>query len=134
MFSSSCLSLLSTAVLVMPSPGVMQGGEEMLFNFNSESEFGSADIDEWYESSDTVRSAGMSKAVFSLQKSKVFQRAVMFALINPQPNGAGFAGVKRNVSLAEHDGREGVVLRGLLLCCPTERFPWINVSKYCVLS
>ena len=30
------------------------------------------------------RSAGMSKAVFSLQRSVRFQRAVLFAMINPQ--------------------------------------------------
>merc|ERR1719499_3038609 len=88
-----------------------EAGMSKIFNFNSESEFSSEDIQSWYESSDTVRNAGMSKAVISLQKSPMFQRAVMFAMINPQPNGAGFAGVKRNISLAEHDGREGVVLR-----------------------
>ena len=53
----------------------------------------------------------MSKAVFSLQKSKVFQRAVMFAIINPQPNGAGFAGVKSNVTFEDVDGKEGVLLQ-----------------------
>jgi len=84
---------------------------EVIFNFNSNAEFSSEDASAWYESSDTVRSAGMSKAVFSLQKSKVFQRAVMFAVINPQPNGAGFAGVKRNISLTEHEGREGLILQ-----------------------
>ena len=31
-----------------------------------------------------TRSAGMSKAVFSLQRSVRFQRAVLFAMINPQ--------------------------------------------------
>ena len=31
-----------------------------------------------------IRSAGMSKAVFSLQRSVRFQRAVLFAMINPQ--------------------------------------------------
>ena len=41
----------------------------------------------------------MSKAGFTLQKSRIFQRAVLFALLNPQPNGAGFAGVKTNLSL-----------------------------------
>ena len=48
----------------------------------------------WREISDTVREPGMSKAVFSIQKTRLFQRAVMFAMINPQPNGAGFAGVQ----------------------------------------
>merc|ERR1711874_380509 len=39
----------------------------------------------------------MSKAAFSRQKSPMFQRAVLFAMINPQPNGAGFAGVRSDV-------------------------------------
>ena len=53
----------------------------------------------------------MSKAVFSLQKSKVFQRAIIFAVINPQPNGAGFAGVKSNVMFEDVDGKEGILLQ-----------------------
>ena len=36
----------------------------------------------------------MSKAVLALQKTQVFQRAIFFSLLNPQPNGAGFAGVR----------------------------------------
>ena len=67
--------------------------EPMLFDFTSASTFNQADVDNWREVSDTVRTPGMSKAVFSLQLSRVFQRAVMFAMINPQPNGAGFAGM-----------------------------------------
>merc|ERR1712013_283385 len=65
--------------------------------------FGEEEAASWWESSDTVRSAGMSKAVFSLQRSVRFQRAVLFAMINPQPNGAGFAGVKSNISFSEED-------------------------------
>ena len=53
----------------------------------------------------------MSKAVLSLQKSKVFQRAIMFAVINPQSNGAGFAGVKINVTFEDVDGKEGILLQ-----------------------
>ena len=50
-----------------------------------------------FEYSDTVRGAGMSKATLTLQSLTkdiigVEQRAVFFALLNPQPNGAGFAG------------------------------------------
>jgi hypothetical protein len=41
----------------------------------------------------------------------VFQRAEMFAVINPQPNGAGFAGVKSNVTFEDVDGKEGVLLQ-----------------------
>lgn len=34
-----------------------------------------------------------------IQKTQLFQRAVFFALLNPQPNGAGFAGVRHPVKL-----------------------------------
>lgn len=36
----------------------------------------------------------MSKAVFVKQNTKVFQRGIVFFVLNPQPNGAGFAGVR----------------------------------------
>jgi hypothetical protein len=39
----------------------------------------------------------MSKAAILLQKAQLFQRAIFFALLNPQPNGAGFAGVRTSV-------------------------------------
>lgn len=54
----------------------------------------------------------MSKAAFTLQKSRLFQRAVFFALLNPQPNGAGFAGIKTNLTL---DLEKTGVAEGLLL-------------------
>ncbi|XP_008202164.1 uncharacterized protein LOC103315391 isoform X1 [Nasonia vitripennis] len=59
----------------------------------------------WMESSDTVRRVGMSKATLTLQKTQVFQRAVFFTLLNAQPNGAGFAGMRIPVSwdLREYD-------------------------------
>jgi len=84
-----------------------KGGQEgkMLFDFTDPKIFGEEEAASWWESSDTVRSAGMSKAVFSLQRSVRFQRAVLFAMINPQPNGAGFAGVKSNISFSEEDLR-----------------------------
>lgn len=63
----------------------------MLFDFTTMS-----DLDEWTEQSDTVREVGMSKAVIVLQRTQQFQRAVVFTLLNPQPNGAGFAGVRTN--------------------------------------
>ena len=55
----------------------------------------------------------MSKASFSLQKSRLFQRAVFFALLNPQPTGAGFAGIKTNITfnLEDFNSREGLVLQ-----------------------
>jgi len=62
--------------------------EEILFDFTT-----IVDLDNWVESSDTVREVGMSKASFVLQKTQKYQRAVFFALLNPQPSGACFAGV-----------------------------------------
>jgi len=61
-----------------------QQGKKMLFDFTDPKIFGEEEAASWWESSDTVRSAGMSKAVFSLQRSVRFQRAVFFAMINPQ--------------------------------------------------
>ncbi|XP_058799151.1 uncharacterized protein LOC131668752 [Phymastichus coffea] len=68
-------------------------GNEILFDFTKAS-----NVDDWQEISDTVRTVGMSKAVLSLQKTQVFQRAIFFSLLNPQPNGAGFAGVRTPVT------------------------------------
>lgn len=51
-------------------------------------------MDNWREISDTVRTVGKSKAALVLQTTQVFQHAVLFTLLNPQPNGAGFAGVR----------------------------------------
>merc|ERR1711872_584316 len=82
-----------------------QQGKKMLFDFTDPKIFAEEEAASWWESSDTVRSAVMSKAVFSLQRSVRFQRAVLFAMINPQPNGAGFAGVKSNISFSEEDLR-----------------------------
>lgn len=63
-----------------------------------------ADINGWIESSDTVRQQGMSKAIMALQQSQLFKRAIFFALLNPQPNGAGFAGIRHLVefNLSDH--------------------------------
>ncbi|XP_015595112.1 uncharacterized protein LOC107267654 [Cephus cinctus] len=54
-------------------------------------------LDNWNELSDTVRTVGKSKATLVLQTTQVFQRAIFFTLLNPQPNGAGFAGVRTPV-------------------------------------
>ncbi|KAK2576515.1 hypothetical protein KPH14_005838 [Odynerus spinipes] len=56
-------------------------------------------VDDWHEISDTVRTVGKSKATLVLQKTQIFQRAVFFTLLNPQPNGAGFAGVRTPTNL-----------------------------------
>jgi len=88
--------------------------EKMLFDFTDPALFGEEQADLWWESSDTVRSAGMSKAVFSLQRSVRFQRALLFAVINPQPNGAGFAGTKTNITFSDEqlkDRPQGFLLK-----------------------
>lgn len=36
----------------------------------------------------------MSKAIFVIHKNIGFRRAIFFALLNPQLNGAGFAGIR----------------------------------------
>jgi len=84
--------------------------ERFLFDFRNETEFTAADTDSWWEVSDTVRRVGMSKAAFVLQETQVYQRAVMFAVLNPQPNGAAFAGMKANISEADLSGSSGIEL------------------------
>lgn len=68
---------------------------KVLFDFTAQS----ATVENWVEQSDVVRSVGMSKATLALQKTQQFQRAVFFTLLNPQPNGAGFAGMRTFTSL-----------------------------------
>ncbi|XP_028176842.1 uncharacterized protein LOC114364753 isoform X2 [Ostrinia furnacalis] len=61
-------------------------------------------VDMWVEQSDTVRDVGMSKAVLVIHQNIGFRRAIFFALLNPQPNGAGFAGIRvlRRYDLTGH--------------------------------
>lgn len=59
------------------------------------------------EISDTERDVGKSKGLLVQQKAQQFQRAIFFSLINPQPNGAGFAGVayrKKSFDLSAYSG------------------------------
>lgn len=68
------------------------GSCRVIWNFNEAS-----DLSSWHESSDgTARSVGMSTGAFKLQRTEMFTRAVMFSLLNPQPNGAGFVGFFTN--------------------------------------
>lgn len=67
---------------------------ELLFDFTTET-----NVDDWNEVSDTVRTVGKSKAVLTLQTTQLFQHAIFFTLLNPQPNGAGFAGVETTTNL-----------------------------------
>lgn len=68
---------------------------QVLFDFTRPD----ASVSDWEEQSDSVRSVGMSKATLVLQKTQMFSRAVFFTLLNPQPNGAGFAGMRTFTSL-----------------------------------
>ncbi|XP_050360961.1 uncharacterized protein LOC126780478 isoform X1 [Nymphalis io] len=68
---------------------ISSANEKYLFDFTK-----TDDVDGWQEQSDTVRSVGMSKAAFVIHKNSEFRRAIFFALLNPQPNGAGFAGIR----------------------------------------
>ncbi|XP_026756880.2 uncharacterized protein LOC113516635 isoform X2 [Galleria mellonella] len=65
------------------------GEEKYLFDFTKND-----DVEAWEEQSDTVRDVGMSKGVIVIHKNKGFRRAIFFALLNPQQNGAGFAGIR----------------------------------------
>ncbi|XP_043476777.1 uncharacterized protein LOC122507877 isoform X2 [Leptopilina heterotoma] len=78
-------SLFIGTTLIRP----INGNKINLFDFTTES-----NIDNWMEISDSVRTVGKSKATLVLQRTQVFQRAIFFTLLNPQPNGAGFAGVR----------------------------------------
>ena len=64
-------------------------GKVVLWDFTT-----NATTSSFSESSDTVRNVGMSKATFSLIESQEVRRAVLQTLLNPQPNGACFAGVE----------------------------------------
>ncbi|KOX75732.1 hypothetical protein WN51_12059 [Melipona quadrifasciata] len=73
---------------------LIRGHREILFDFTTVE-----NLDNWKEISDTVRTVGKSKAALVLQTTQVFQRAVFFTLLNPQPNGAGFAGIRTMTNL-----------------------------------
>lgn len=63
--------------------------QQYLFDFTKDD-----GVEEWQEQSDTLRDVGMSKAVFIIHQNTGFRRAIFFALLNPQLNGAGFAGIR----------------------------------------
>merc|ERR1719273_1886387 len=96
--------LLSFSVLCI-SVDYKMTSKDMLFNFTT-----IRSLDTWAESSDTVREVGMSKASFVLQKTRKYQRAIFFALLNPQPNGACFAGYRSECDFASSD-YEAIQLR-----------------------
>ena len=63
---------------------------DILYDFTSPD----TSIDSFYEVSDTVRSVGMSKSDMCIIQSEAIQYAAIFFLLNPQPDGACFAGMK----------------------------------------
>ncbi|XP_063529163.1 uncharacterized protein LOC134740572 [Cydia strobilella] len=93
------LLLISSSVLSSNSNTNSVDGEQYIFDFT-----GSDGVDGWQEQSDTVRSVGMSKAVLVMHQNTDYKRAIFFALLNPQTNGAGFAGVRalRKYDLTGH--------------------------------
>ncbi|XP_046403199.1 uncharacterized protein LOC124168877 [Ischnura elegans] len=92
-YSSKILGILSACVIGHQALAICQAtiGNDtrmrMIFDFTTD-----AVTKDWVEQSDTVRTVGKSKACFSIQKTQQFRRAVFFSLLNPQDNGAGFAG------------------------------------------
>uniref|UniRef100_A0A0G4HZ09 NADH:ubiquinone oxidoreductase intermediate-associated protein 30 domain-containing protein n=1 Tax=Chromera velia CCMP2878 TaxID=1169474 RepID=A0A0G4HZ09_9ALVE len=48
----------------------------------------------WIEVSDTTRKVGMSKGLFGITESEAVRHATFLAVLNPQPNGACFAGTE----------------------------------------
>lgn len=75
----------------------------MLFDFTNST----SSVDDWTEVSDTEREVGKSKGLLIEQKTQQYQRAIFFSLLNPQPNGAGFAGViyrKQSFDLSSFTG------------------------------
>ncbi|XP_075992184.1 uncharacterized protein LOC142987358 isoform X2 [Anticarsia gemmatalis] len=83
----------------MRNSGSEEDGGQFLFDFTKDD-----DVQAWQEQSDTVRDVGMSKATFVIHKNLGFRRAIFFALLNPQLNGAGFAGIRaiRSYNLTGH--------------------------------
>ena len=109
----------------------------MLFDFTT-----LFSLNTWKESSDTVREVGMSKASFVLQKTEKYQRAIFFALLNPQSNGACFAGFRSHTDFDSSSytsvqlrlrGAQGDLWRYKILLtnqiqtnCPKISFPMVN--------
>lgn len=76
----SCLEIMAQKPIV---------SSLLLFNFQN-----ATNLNNWSEQSDTVRSAGTSKATFDLYNTQTKQSAILFTLLNPLPNGACFSGVR----------------------------------------
>ncbi|XP_063376175.1 uncharacterized protein LOC134663661 isoform X3 [Cydia fagiglandana] len=91
--------LIPAIVLSSNSVTNAVNGEQYIFDFT-----GPDGVEGWQEQSDTVRSVGMSKAVLVMHQNTEYKRAIFFALLNPQTDGSGFAGVR---ALRKYDDLTG---------------------------
>ncbi|KAK4469788.1 hypothetical protein MN116_007304 [Schistosoma mekongi] len=76
-------------LILTPTPQSNKPIGSILFNFTDPQ----IKLDKWIEVSDTVREEGRSKAVLVPHIAFNYRSAIFFYLLNPQPNGACFAGV-----------------------------------------
>ncbi|XP_077283183.1 uncharacterized protein LOC143909156 [Arctopsyche grandis] len=97
---------LLIVILIIPSLFSTSYVSSQLFDFTT-----IGDVDDWVELSDIVKSTGMSKAQLVLQKTKTFQRGIMFSLLNPQENGAGFAGTAKLGITKNFEDYQGLELK-----------------------
>lgn len=89
-FSLCGITLSAVLAVRLGCSQSIRSNGDILFNFTDPS----TGLERWVESSDTVREVGMSKASFVIQQTQRYRRAIFFALLNPQPNGACFAGFR----------------------------------------
>jgi hypothetical protein len=80
---------LTLFLFISSTKCLFSSSKQILFDFTNST----SSVDDWIEISDTERDVGKSKGIFVQQKTEQFQRAIFFSLLNPQPNGAAFAGV-----------------------------------------
>jgi len=80
---------LTLFLFISSTKCLFSSSKQILFNFTNST----SSVDDWIEISDTERDVGKSKGIFVQQKTEQFQRAIFFSLLNPQPNGAAFAGI-----------------------------------------
>ncbi|XP_015595121.1 uncharacterized protein LOC107267658 [Cephus cinctus] len=90
---SSLIKFMGLAIGIILLSDATNGDSITLFDFTTIS-----NLDNWSEQSDTVRTVGKSKATLVLETTQVFQRAILFTLLNVLPSGAAFAGMRTRVS------------------------------------
>lgn len=87
---------ISYAISEFGKKSLDEVGVLILFDFNED-----AQVSDWIEVSDTKRSVGKSKANIDIVESDAVRRAVFFTLLNPQEDGACFAGVRKVFEAAQ---------------------------------